>query len=569
MAKTGADILVDALQHEGVDVVFGYPGGCVLDIFDRINKAKGLRFILVRHEQGAGHMADGYARATGKPGVCLVTSGPGGTNLVTALATAYMDSIPVVAFTGQVPTHAIGSDAFQEADIVGITRSCTKHNFLVKDVRDLPRIIKEAFYIATTGRPGPVLIDVPKDVQKATLEHYQYPAEVSVRSYRPHTEPAEAQLQAAAEAIARAKRPLLYCGGGAIISGCAAEILALAEKCDIPCTTTLLGLGVFPEHHPLSLSMLGMHGTQYANFAMHNTDLIIAVGARFDDRVTGKLDEFAPRREAIIHIDVDPSSISKAIPVDIPIVGDCAHVLQRLNALVEPKRHPEWIAQVQGWKEKYPLSYPQDDCLRPQYVIEQLYDLTKGEAIVTTEVGQHQMWAAQYWQFERPRTFLSSGGLGTMGYGFPAGLGAQAAFPDKLVVTIAGDGSIQMNIQELATAVMEKLPVKVIILNNYHLGMVRQWQQLFYKHNYSGVILKREQSEDGEHAYVPDFVKLCEAYGAVGLRVTEKSALRATLQEALTNGRPTFVECVVEEEENVWPMIPAGCGVEQMISGMA
>lgn len=568
MAKTGADILVDALLKEGVEVVFGYPGGCVLDIFDRINKAKGLRFILVRHEQGAGHMADGYARATGKPGVCLATSGPGGSNLVTALATAYMDSIPVVAFTGQVPTHSIGTDAFQEADIVGMTRSCTKHNFLVKNVKDLPRVIKEAFFIATTGRPGPVLVDLPKDVQKAVLEDYKYPAEAKIRSYRPTMEPHEEAIQAAAEAIRKAKRPLLYVGGGAIGSGCHAEILALAERCEIPCTTTLLGLGAFPEDHPLSLHMLGMHGTQYANFAMHDTDLIIAVGARFDDRVTGKIDEFAPRREAVIHIDVDPSAISKVIPASIPVIGDCRHALSRLVEILEPIQHPEWLAKVREWKENHPLQYPQDDKLRPQAVIETLYEITKGEAIVSTEVGQHQMWAAQYWKFNQPRKFLSSGGLGTMGYGFPAGLGAQAAFPDKLVVTIAGDGSIQMNIQELATAVMEKLPVKVIILNNQYLGMVRQWQELFYKHNYSGVRLARENGESAPPDYIPDFVKLCEAYGAVGLRVTDKASLRSTLEEALGNGRPTFVECMVEEEENVWPMIPAGCGVEQMISGV-
>jgi acetolactate synthase-1/2/3 large subunit len=569
MGKTGAEILVDALVREGVKVVFGYPGGCVLDIFDKLNKVKGLKFVLVRHEQGAGHMADGYARASGKAGVVLATSGPGATNLVTALATAYMDSIPVVAITGQVPTHAIGSDAFQEADTVGITRPCTKHNFLVRDVADLPRTIKEAFHIATTGRPGPVLIDFPKDVQKAVLENYVYPETVDIRSYRPSTGGNDMQVRRAAEAIERSKRPLLYCGGGAVTTECQAELVALSERCDIPCTTTLLGLGVFPETHPNAVHMLGMHGTQYANYAMHNTDLIIAVGARFDDRVTGKLDDFAPNREAIIHIDVDPSSISKTIPVTIPIVGDCKQVLGKLLEMVAPKQHPEWHEQIRAWKEQYPLTFPDDDKLRPQYVIQQLYELTQGNAIVTTEVGQHQMWAAHYWQYTRPRTFISSGGLGTMGYGFPAGIGAQMAFPDKLVVTFAGDGSIQMNIQELATAVMEKLPVKVIILNNHYLGMVRQWQQLFYKHNYSGVGLARKDAETGATDYVPNFVKLAEAYGAVGMRVARKEDVRGALAEAMGNGQPTFMEFLVEEEENVWPMIPAGGSVEQMISGMA
>ena len=567
MGKTGAEILVDALVREGVKVVFGYPGGCVLDIFDKLNKVKGLKFVLVRHEQGAGHMADGYARASGKPGVVLATSGPGATNLVTALATAYMDSIPVVAITGQVPTHAIGSDAFQEADTVGITRPCTKHNFLVRDVADLPRTIKEAFHIATTGRPGPVLIDFPKDVQKAVLENYVYPETVDIRSYRPSTGGNDMQIQRAAEAIAHSKRPLLYCGGGAI--DCQSELVALSERCDIPCTTTLLGLGSFPGTHPNAVHMLGMHGTQYANYAMHNTDLIIAVGARFDDRVTGKLDDFAPNREAIIHIDVDPSSISKTIPVSIPIVGDCQQVLVKLLERVTPKQHPEWHEQIRAWKEQYPLTFPDDDKLRPQFVIQQLYELTQGDAIVTTEVGQHQMWAAHFWQYTKPRTFISSGGLGTMGYGFPAGIGAQMAFPDKLVVTFAGDGSIQMNIQELATAVMEKLPVKVIILNNHYLGMVRQWQQLFYKRNYSGVGLARKDEETGAIDYVPNFVKLAEAYGAVGMRVARKQDVRGALKEAMSNGQPTFMEFLVEEEENVWPMIPAGGSVEQMISGMA
>jgi len=568
MLKTGAEILVDALQREGVDVLFGYPGGCVLDIFDQLNKAKGLRLILVRHEQGAGHMADGYARSSGKPGVVLVTSGPGATNLVTALATAYADSVPMVVFTGQVPTFAIGSDAFQEADITGITRPCTKHNFLVKSVAELPRIIKEAFYIATTGRPGPVLVDLPKDVQKAALPDYVYPEKVEIRSYHPPLDGDEAQIRRAAAAIAQAKRPLLYCGGGAVATMCQAELIELSERCDIPATTTLLGLGAFPETHPNAVHMLGMHGTQYANWAMHHADVIIAVGARFDDRVTGKLDDFAPRREHVIHIDVDPASISKVIPVNIPIVGDCRRVLRRLLGVVEAKRHPEWLAQIRQWKEKHPLQYPQDDKLRPQYVIEQLYALTGGDAIVATDVGQHQMFAAQYWQYTKPRTFISSGGMGTMGYGFPAALGAQIANPDRLVVDIAGDGSIQMNIQELATAVIEKLPVKVVILNNRNLGLVRQWQELFYKKNYSGVMLGRRNPQPGEAEYTPDFVKLCEAYGAAGVRITRKADVRAAFEEALANGRPTFLDFWIEAEENVWPMIPSGAGVDQMMSGL-
>ncbi|MCL5269167.1 MAG: biosynthetic-type acetolactate synthase large subunit [bacterium] len=568
MAITGAEIIVDALVREGVQVVFGYPGGCVLDIFDRINHVPGLRFVLVRHEQGAGHMADGYARATGRPGVALVTSGPGATNLVTALATAYMDSVPIVALTGQVPTAAIGSDAFQEADIVGITRPCTKHNFLVKDVADLARTIKEAFYIATSGRPGPVVIDLPKDVQKAKLENYVYPEQVRIRSYHPVIHPDAGQIRRAAEAIARASRPLLYVGGGAV--ECQSQLVALSERCDIPCTTTLLGMGIFPGDHANSVHMLGMHGTQYANYAMHHTDLIIAVGTRFDDRVTGKLEEFAPRREHIIHIDVDPASISKCIPVSIPIVGDCRQVLDRLLPLVEPKKHHEWIEQVRRWKADYPLRYPDDDKLRPQHVIRELYRATGGEAIVATEVGQHQMWAAHFWQYVRPRTFLSSGGLGTMGYGFPAALGAQVAFPDRLVLDIAGDGSIQMNIQELATAVTEKLPVKICIINNRYLGMVRQWQQLFYKENYSGTFLGTPDGRAaGASLYIPDFVKLAEAYGAAGIRVARKADVAPAIKEAIANGRTTILEVMVEEKENVWPMIPAGAGVEQMISGLA
>ena len=413
MTITGSGIIVEALASEGVEVVFGYPGGCVLDIFDALEKKTEIRKIIVRHEQAAGHMADGYARATGRTGVVLATSGPGATNLVTALATAYADSVPVVALTGQVPTHAIGTDAFQEADVVGITRPCTKHNYLVRDINDLGRVIKEAFYIARSGRPGPVLIDIPKDVQNKTLPKYKHADAVEMRSYHPAVEPSEELIARAVKAIAKAKRPLLYCGGGAVNADCQAELIALAERCDIPVTTTLLGLGCFPETHPNALHMLGMHGTQYANYAMHNADLVLAVGARFDDRVTGKMDAFAPNREQVIHIDIDPTSISKCVAASIPILGDCRDVLRRILAQIEPMKHTPWMEQVSAWKTEHPLAYAQDDKLRPQYVIETLQELTKGEAIVATEVGQHQMWAAQFWKFDRPRSFLSSGGLGT------------------------------------------------------------------------------------------------------------------------------------------------------------
>ena len=569
MEMTGANILLDVLRREGVEVIFGYPGGMVIDIFDLFKPDQAPRLMLVRHEQGAGHMADGYARSTGRPGVVLTTSGPGATNLVTALATAYMDSVPIVALTGQVPTPVIGSDAFQEADIVGITRPCTKHNFLVKDIADLARILREAFYIATTGRPGPVLVDIPKDIQRETFKDYQYPETVSLRSYKPVVEGNEFQIKRAAEAIAQADRPLLYCGGGAVASDCQEELVKLSERCDMPVTTTLLGLGVFPETHPNALNMLGMHGTAYANYAMHNTDLIVAVGARFDDRVTGKLSEFAPNREQIIHIDVDPSSISKNIPVSIPIVGDCKNVLSRLLKIVKENKHPDWIEQVQRWKADHPLTYPDDDKMRPQWVVEQMCELTGGDAIIATEVGQNQMWAAQFWTHTRARTFLSSGGLGTMGYGFPAAIGAQVGNPDRLVIDIAGDGSIQMNIQEMATVATNNLPVKVLILNNRYLGMVRQWQELFYGKYYSGVYLGAGEQKGEDRPYIPDFIKMCEAYGIVGLRVKKKADLRATLEEALGNGRPTFIDVWVEEEENVWPMIPAGKGVEQMMAGLA
>jgi acetolactate synthase-1/2/3 large subunit len=544
------------LEYLKVEVVFGILGGSVLPIFDVLYDFP-IRFISTKHEQGAAHMADGYARATGKVGVCMATSGPGATNLVTGIATAYMDSIPVVAITGQVFTTMIGNDAFQEADVTGITRPITKHNYLVKKVENLPKVIKEAFHIASTGRPGPVLIDVPKDVQMAETA-YKYPSSVEMRSYKPNYTGHAGQIKKAAEAIARAQRPIIYAGGGVITSGAASELTELARKANIPVTTTLLGLGGFPETDKLSLGMLGMHGTQFANHAIMESDLIIAIGARFDDRVTGKIDEFAPHAR-IIHIDIDPSSISKNVEVDIPIVGDARIVLRELIKHVKKENYAPWHKKVKGWKEKFPLSYKKGGKLRPQFVVEQIYELTKGKAIIATEVGQNQMWAAQFYKYTRPRTFLSSGGLGTMGYGFPAAIGAQIGCPERAVFDIAGDGSFQMNIQELATAVINKVPVKVAILNNQYLGMVRQWQELFYKKRYSHTSL----------AGGPDFVRVAEAYGAAGILVEKKDEVKPALKKALSIDGPVVIDFRVTKEENVYPMVPAGAAVNQMISGMA
>ena len=489
MAKlTGAEILLESLKHEKVKVIFGYPGGSVLPLFDKMYGRKEPRFILTRHEQGAAHAADGYARATGEVGVCLATSGPGATNLVTGIATAYMDSVPIVAITGQVKTFLIGNDAFQEADVTGITRPVTKHNFLAKDVKELAQIVKEAFHIARTGRPGPVLIDLPVDVQMASSE-FHYPRQAEIRSYKPTMEGHAGQIKRIAKAIEKSKRPILYIGGGVIISGANHELAELVKRTGIPVTTTLMGMGAFPDTHPSSLGMLGMHGTVYANHAIQESDLIIAVGARFDDRVTGKLDEFAPHAR-IVHIDIDPSSVSKNVKVSIPCIGDAKRTLKQLVRFVKTAPDiDDWLAKINGWKEKAPLRYTRDDKLRPQYVVEEIYNATKGEAIITTEVGQNQMWAAQYYKYTKPRTFLTSGGLGTMGYGFPAAIGAKVGKPDKIVFDIAGDGSIQMNIQELATAVLNKINVKIAVLNNNYLGMVRQWQELFYKKRYSHTYL--------------------------------------------------------------------------------
>ena len=564
MKKTGAQIFIESLLKEGVDTIFGYPAGAVLPVYDALYGVTALKHILVRHEQGAVHMADGYARASGKPGVVLVTSGPGATNTVTGIATAYMDSIPIVVFTGQVPTPLIGNDAFQEADIVGITRPCTKHNYLVKDVRDLAKIIKEAFYIAATGRPGPVLVDMPKDVLSASCE-FKYPEKVELKNYQPTYKGHPGQIKKAVEIILKAKRPVLYTGGGVILSDAADELKTLAEKLHIPVTNTLMGLGGFPGTHPLFLGMLGMHGTYVANMAVTNTDCLIAVGARFDDRVTGKIDEFAPYAK-IIHIDIDPTSISKNVRVDVPIVGDVQSVLRDIiKALDETKGHhahkqtlSEWHDQIKKWAETHKLSYKLNEKkIKPQYVIERIYELTKGKAIITTEVGQNQMWAAQFYKFDRPRTFLTSGGLGTMGFGFPAAIGAQLAFPDKIVIDIAGDGSIQMNIQELATAVQYKLPVKVAILNNRFLGMVRQWQEFFYEKRYSYTCM-----DD----VAPDFVKVAEAYGAVGLMATKPNEVYAVVKEALAvKNKPVFMDFQVDSEENVYPMVPAGQPLNKML----
>jgi len=553
---TGAEILLESLKREGVKVMFGYPGGQVLPIFDKLYDSD-IKFILTRHEQGAAHAADGYARATGKPGVCLATSGPGATNLVTGIANAYMDSIPMIAITGQVKTFLIGNDAFQEADVTGITRPITKHSYLIKDVKELAYAIREAFYIATSGRPGPVLIDIPSDIQLADTE-FIWPEVPQMRSYKPTYFGHPGQIKKAAKFISDSKRPILYIGGGVISSGAHKELRILAERIKAPLTWTLMGIGAFPGDHELSLGMLGMHGTAYANHAIMESDLIIAIGARFDDRVTGRIDAFAPHAK-VIHIDIDPSSISKNVRVDIPIVGDAKNIIGEL--LEQIKKCPDtaqWLKTVESWKKKYPMKYKDDGKLKPQFVVEEIYNLTKGDAIITTEVGQNQMWAAQWYKYDHPRTFISSGGLGTMGFGFPAAMGAKVAYPEKLVFDIAGDGSIQMNIQELATCVENKIHVKVAILNNGYLGMVRQWQELFYKRRYSHVAITS-----------PDFVKLAESFGAVGIRVTKKEEVRPALEKAAKIDNTVFIDFHVEPEENVYPMVPAGEAINKIIGGLA
>ena len=561
MELTGAQILLESLKKEGVDVLFGYPGGAVIDIYDELPRHPELKHVLVRHEQGAVHAADGYARASGKVGCCLVTSGPGATNTVTGIATAYCDSIPLVVFTGQGPTQLIGNDAFQEVDIVGITRPCTKHNFLVKDVRNLAKTIRQAFYLARSGRPGPVLVDLPKDIMQARTE-FVWPEDIFMRSYNPTYKPNLNQLRRTAEELAKARKPIILAGGGVIMANASEVLCELAHELNIPVATTLMGLGAFPANGDLWLGMVGMHGTYAANMSINHADLLVCVGARFDDRVTGRLQDFASHAR-IVHIDIDPTSIRKNVEVDVPVVGDCRQALEGILEICRAKMadtdwsgmHADWLQTVHEWKANHPLAYNKNGHIKPQQVIETMYSITKGDAIIATEVGQNQMWAAQFYTFTKPRTLLTSGGLGTMGYGFPAAIGAQFAFPDKLVINVAGDGSIQMNIQELATVVQNKIPVKVVILNNGHLGMVRQWQELFYNRNYSHTNMEAQ----------PDFVKLAEAYGAEGYRISKPEELEDVLRKALTSPNPAFIDVMVEREENVYPMVPAGAALDEML----
>ncbi len=567
MSRKGADIVIETLIEEGVEYIFGLPGGAIMEVYDALYRMGGIKHILARHEQGAGHMAEGYAKATGKVGVAMVTSGPGATNLVTPIADAYMDSVPTVFITGQVPLHLIGNDAFQEVDIIGITRPITKHSFLVKRVEDLPYIIRQAFHIARTGRPGPVVIDLPKDITQQLSDVPIPSKEEAVSSligYKPHLTGNPQQIKKAVKLMIEAKKPVLYVGGGAVNAEAQDELVELAELMNIPVTTTTQGKGAFPEDHPLSLRMLGMHGTYYANMAVYNCDLLIAVGARFDDRVTGKVEEFAPNAK-IIHIDIDPASISKNIIVDVPIVGDVKIVLNKIleeikrkgAKILYPKEREEWLEQINKWKKMYPLTYKNSDkVIKPQYVIEQIYEVTRGEAILSAGVGQHQMWAAMFYKFSFPRQFINSGGLGTMGFGLPAGIGAKIGRPDIPVFVVDGDGSFVMTMQEVITAVHYRIPVKVAIINNGYLGMVRQWQELFYDKRYSEVDLSVQ----------PDFVKLAEACGAVGFRAEKPSEVREILEEAMRiEDRPVIMDFHVDREENVFPMVPAGKSYRDMI----
>ncbi|MFY9120517.1 MAG: biosynthetic-type acetolactate synthase large subunit [Syntrophomonadaceae bacterium] len=561
MKLRGAEILLQCLQREGVDTVFGYPGGAMLPIYDALYSSD-IRHILARHEQGAAHAADAYARVTGKVGVCLATSGPGATNLVTGIATAYMDSIPMVCLTGQVGTALIGRDAFQEADITGITLPITKHNYLVENTEDLEQVIREAFYIARTNRPGPVVVDLPKDIMERVIDWEPQDQEVNIRGYRVMKGFNSGQVIAAVELIRKAERPIIYAGGGVISSNASEQLRQLAEEQKIPVTTTLMGMGCFPSAHYLSLGMLGMHGTRYANYAIGESDLLIAVGVRFDDRVTGKIDTFAPHAK-VIHIDIDAAEIGKNVAVDIPIVGDVQSVLQAINSRLQPvdeKERQEWQGMIDRWKDEYPLRYGSspEGRIMPQHIVEKISELTQGEAIITTEVGQHQMWAAQYYRFKHPRSFITSGGLGTMGFGFPAAIGAKVARPDLPVIDIAGDGSIQMNIQELGTAVQYKLPVIICIFNNQFLGMVRQWQSLFYEGRYSHTDISLQ----------PDFVKVAEAYGAVGIRVKDMNEVDDALRQALqVTDRPVVIDFWVDREANVYPMVPPGGSLNNMLGG--
>jgi acetolactate synthase-1/2/3 large subunit len=557
----GSNVILEALKREGVDTIFGFPGGVVIPLYDALYDSD-IKHILVRHEQGAGHMADGYARASGKVGVCLATSGPGATNLVTPIATAYMDSVPLVAITGQVSRHLIGLDSFQEADVTGITLPIVKHSYLVKDAKALPRIFREAFYIASTGRPGPVVIDIPVDVTKEEMEYDPDAVPpLHLPGYKPNLKGHPKQIREAARLIAAAERPVIYAGGGVIIAEASEELRELALYGHIPVTTTLTGKGSFPEDHELSMGMLGMHGTQYANYAVSKADLLIAVGARFDDRVTGNLAAFAPEAR-FVHIDLDPAEISKNVAIDVPIVGDAKSVLAGLLVEVKklqlsPDRHLPWMEQVEAWKRKHPLVVRRSDDgeIMPEAAVRKIWKVTKGEAIVCTEVGQNQMWAAQHYLSRHPRRFISSGGLGTMGFGFPAAIGAQVACPGSLVIDIAGDGSFQMTLQELATAVQYGLPVKVCILNNQYLGMVRQWQELFWNKRYSDTCIDCQ----------PDFVKLAEAYGAEGYRATRPDELDDVLRTAFSSEAPAVIDIRVKRDANVFPMIPAGGTVHDMM----
>ncbi|MDR2488154.1 MAG: biosynthetic-type acetolactate synthase large subunit [Desulfovibrio sp.] len=563
MELTGAQILVECLGREGIDTIFGYPGGAVIDIYDELSRHQNtLRHILVRHEQAAVHAADGYSRVSGKVGVCLVTSGPGATNAVTGIATAYSDSIPMVILTGQVPTGMIGNDAFQEVDIIGITRPCTKHSYLIKNIKEMAGIIRQAFYLARTGRPGPVLVDLPKDIVISKTD-FIWPEEVRMRSYNPTYKPNLVQLRRAADLILKARQPLILAGGGVVASNTADLLSDLAMRYKIPVVSTLMGLGSFPGTHPLWCGMVGMHGSVVANRVVNEADVLVAVGTRFSDRVTGKISAFASR-SSIIHIDVDPTSIRKNVNVAVPVVSDCRQAIIGLSDVLAAradekdweKAHDEWLSSIVHHKEAHPITYVKNGEIKPQQVIECLYELTKNKyPVITTEVGQHQMWATQFFKYTKSRTFLSSGGLGTMGYGLPAAMGAQVALPGRLVIGIAGDASIQMNIQELATIVQNKLPVKIVILNNRYLGMVRQWQELFYKQNYMSTCM------DGQ----PDFVKLADAYGAEGYLIDDASKLADMLQTALDSPNPALIDVKVAREENVYPMVPAGAALDEML----
>jgi acetolactate synthase-1/2/3 large subunit len=566
---TGAEIVFKALQEHGVEYIFGYPGGAVLPMYDQISKQDKIKHILVRHEQGAGHAAEGYARSTGKPGVVLVTSGPGATNMVTALTDAYMDSVPLVCITGQVPTHLIGTDAFQECDTTGITRPCTKHNWLVKDVNQLAEITHKAFHIATSGRPGPVLIDIPKDIQFQKGE-YKPSSIIEIDTYKPNTKAKTSEIEKAVELIVNAKKPVIYSGGGVINAGEEASnaLTEFTRITNFPITSTLQGLGAFPGSDHQFLGMLGMHGTYEANNAMHECDLMINIGARFDDRITGRVDAFSPNSKKI-HIDIDPSSINKIVKVDVAIVGDCLSVINDMLGEIKNKHQKflssnkenisDWWKQIDQWREKKSLSYKKDETLiMPQYAVERLYELTKNQdTFITTEVGQHQMWAAQFYKFDKPNRWMTSGGLGTMGYGLPAAIGTQIAHPDKLVIDIAGEASILMNIQEMSTAVQYKLPIKIFILNNQWMGMVRQWQELLHEKNYS----------ESYTEALPDFVKLAEAYGATGVRATTPQELDSKINEMIDVKGPVIFDCLVKKDENCFPMIPSGKPHNEMILG--